>query len=80
MTIERIDYQAGSVTGKGALIWNEKVSGRRPLLLVMTNWLLGVTENAIKRAQKMASDKHVAFVSAFGGKADIEQTSENVRF
>ena len=51
MAVERIDYQAGSVTGKGALIWNEKVSCRRPLLLVMTNWL-GVTENAIKRAQK----------------------------
>ena len=59
MTIERIDYQAGSVRGKGALIWNEKVRGKRPLLLVMPNWL-GVTENAIKRAQKMAGDKYVA--------------------
>jgi len=61
VAVERIDYQAGSVAGKGALIWNEKVSGRRPLLLVMTNWL-GVTENAIKRAQKMAGDKYIAFV------------------
>ena len=66
MAVERIDYQAGSVTGKGALIWNEKVSCRRPLLLVMTNWL-GVTENAIKRAQKMASDKHVAIVGCMYG-------------
>jgi len=66
VTIERIDYQAGSVTGKGALIWNEKVSGRRPLLLVMTNWL-GVTEIAIKRAQKMAGDKYVAFVADMYG-------------
>jgi hypothetical protein len=55
VTIERIDYQAGSVTGKGALIWNDKVSGTRPLLLMMTNWL-SVTENATKRAQQMASD------------------------
>ena len=61
MTIERIDYQAGSVTGKGALIWHDKVSGTRPLLLMMTNWL-SVTENATKRAQQMASDKYVAFV------------------
>ena len=66
MAGERIDYQAGSVTGKGALIWNEKISGRRPLLLVMTNWL-GVTENAIKRAQKIASDKYVAFVGCMYG-------------
>jgi dienelactone hydrolase len=66
VTIERIDYQAGSVRGKGALIWNEKVRGKRPLLLVMPNWL-GVTENAIKRAQKMAGDKYVAFVGCMYG-------------
>ena len=66
MAIERIDYQAGSVRGKGALIWNEKVRGKRPLLLVMPNWL-GVTENAIKRAQKMAGDKYVAFVGCMYG-------------
>src|SRR5262245_33161570 len=66
MAVERIDYQAGSVKGKGALVWNEKVSGRRPLLLVMPNWL-GVTETAIKRAQKMAGDKYVAFVGCMYG-------------
>jgi dienelactone hydrolase len=66
VTVERIDYQAGSVKGKGALVWNEKVSGKRPLMLVMTNWL-GVTETAIKRAQKMAGDKYVAFVADMYG-------------
>ena len=66
MTVERIDYQAGTVKGKGALVWNEKVSGKRPLLLVMPNWL-GVTEPAIKRAQKMAGDKYVALVADMYG-------------
>ena len=66
MAVERIDYQAGNVKGKGALVWNEKVSGRRPLLLVMPNWL-GVTSDAIKRAQKMAGDKYVAFVGCMYG-------------
>jgi dienelactone hydrolase len=66
MTVERIDYQAGNVKAKGALVWNEKISGKRPLLLVLTNWL-GVTENAIKRAQKMAGDKYVAFVGCMYG-------------
>lgn len=66
MAVERIDYQAGSVKAKGALVWNEKVSGKRPLLLVMTNWL-GVTDIAIKRAQKMAGDKYVAFVADMYG-------------
>jgi len=64
--VERIDYQAGSVRGKGALIWNEKVSGKRPLLLVMSNWL-GVTDNVIRRAQQMAGDKYVAFVGCMYG-------------
>lgn len=66
MTVERIKYQAGSVSGLGALVWNEKVSGKRPLLLVATNWL-GVTDIAIKRAQKMAGDKYVAFVACMYG-------------
>ncbi len=66
MAVERIDYQAGSVTGKGALVWNEKISGKRPLLLVMPNWL-GVTEPAIKRAARMAGDKYIAFVGCMYG-------------
>ena len=67
MTVEKIQYQAGSVTGHGALVWNEKLSGKRPLLLVMTNWL-GVTDIVIKRAAKMAGDKYVAFVAdMYGG-------------
>lgn len=66
MTVERIDYQAGNVKGKGALVWNDNISGKRPLLLVMTNWL-GVTDIAIKRAQKMAGDKYVAFVGDMYG-------------
>jgi dienelactone hydrolase len=66
MTVERIDYRCGNVTGKGALVWNEKIGGKRPLLLVMTNWL-GVTEATIKRAQKMAGDKYIGFVGCMYG-------------
>ena len=47
-------------------MWNEKISGKRPLMLVMTNWL-GVTDIAIRRAQKMAGDKYVAFVGCMYG-------------
>ena len=66
MAVEKIQYQAGSVTGHGALVWNEKISGRRPLLLVMPNWL-GVTDFIIKRAAKMAGDKYIAFVADMYG-------------
>jgi dienelactone hydrolase len=66
VAVEKIQYQAGNVTGHGALVWDEKVSGKRPLLLVMTNWL-GVTDIAIKRAAKMAGNKYVAFVADMYG-------------
>jgi dienelactone hydrolase len=77
VAVERIQYQAGSVTGHGALVWNEKVSGKRPLLLVMPNWL-GVTDIAIKRAAKMAGDKYVAFVGCmYGGGKTCEGPPES---
>jgi dienelactone hydrolase len=66
VAVERIRYQAGSVTGHGALVWNDKISGKRPLLLVMPNWL-GVTDIAIKRAAQMAGDKYIAFVACMYG-------------
>ncbi len=72
MATETIKYQAGNVTGHGVLVWNEKVSGKRPLLLVMPNWL-GPTEIAVKRAAKMAGDKYVAFVACMYGEG---KTSE----
>ncbi len=66
MATETIKYQAGNVTGHGVLVWNDKVSGKRPLLLVMPNWL-GPNETIVKRAAKMAGDKYVAFVACMYG-------------
>jgi dienelactone hydrolase len=67
VTVERIDYNAGAIVGRGALVYDEKVSGRRPLLLVAPNWL-GVSDGAIERAQAMAGSKYVAFVAdMYGG-------------
>ena len=66
MAVERIEYQAGSVKAHGALVYNDKISGKRPLLLIMPNWL-GVTETIIKRAAEMAGDKYVAFVGCMYG-------------
>jgi dienelactone hydrolase len=66
LAVERIQYRAGNVTGHGTLVYDEKVRGRRPLLLVMPNWL-GVTDTIVKRAAKMAGDKYVAFVADMYG-------------
>jgi len=67
VAVERIGYQAGNAACNGALVYDETVSGRRPLLLVAPNWL-GVTDDAIKRAATMAGSKYVAFVAdMYGG-------------
>ena len=67
MTVERIDYQAGSVAANGALIYDAQTKGRRPLLLISPNWL-GVSEAAIKRVSAMVGTKYIAFIAdMYGG-------------
>ena len=67
MAVERINYQAGNTACTGALVYDDSVSGPRPLLLMAPNWL-GVTDDAIKRTATMAGRKFVAFVAdMYGG-------------
>lgn len=67
MTVERINYQAGNLACNGALVYDERAGGKRPLLLMAPNWL-GVTPESIKRAADMAGSKYVVFVAdMFGG-------------
>jgi dienelactone hydrolase len=67
VAVERINYQAGNVACSGALVYDERATERRPLLLMAPNWL-GVTDEAIKRTAAMAGSKYVAFVAdMYGG-------------
>ena len=67
MAVEWIDYQAGSIECRGALVYDERSHERRPILLIAPNWL-GVGEHAIKRASEIAGRKYVAFLAdMYGG-------------
>jgi dienelactone hydrolase len=67
VAVERIEYKAGNTACNGALVYDERASGRRPLLLMAQNWL-GMTDDSIKRATTMAGNKYVAFVAdMYGG-------------
>lgn len=67
MAVDRIEYQAGETTCTGALVYDERVSGSRPLLLMAPNWL-GVSDDSIKRAATIAGSKYIAFVAdMYGG-------------
>jgi dienelactone hydrolase len=67
VAVERVNYQAGETPCTGALVYDERVSGPRPLLLMAPNWL-GVSDDSIKRAATIAGNKYIAFVAdMYGG-------------
>jgi dienelactone hydrolase len=66
MKTETIKYPMGSTTAQGALVYDEKVSGKRPAVLMAPNWL-GVTNAAIERAKLVAGDRYVVFVADMYG-------------
>jgi dienelactone hydrolase len=66
MTVETITYKAGSVTAKGALIYDDKAKGKRPLMLVSPNWM-GMAKDSIARVERMAGDKYIAFLADMYG-------------
>ncbi len=70
MKVETVEYQAGSVRSRGALIYVEGPRERRPLLLMAPNWL-GVTQHAVARAAEMAGERYVAFVADMYGNGKI---------
>ena len=70
MVVERINYQAGNAASTGALVYDDRVSGPLPLLLMSPNWL-GVSEDSIKRAATIAGSKYVAFVADMYGEGKV---------
>jgi dienelactone hydrolase len=66
MHAEKIKYAMGSLTSEGALVYDDKVSGKRPALLMAPNWM-GMTEKAIERAKLLAGDRYVVFVADMYG-------------
>ncbi len=66
MKAETIEYSMGALTAEGALVYGEKISEKRPAVLMAPNWL-GVTDKAIERARLLAGDRYVVFVADMYG-------------
>jgi dienelactone hydrolase len=64
--VEKIKYPMGVLTAAGALVYDDKVSGKRPALLMAPNWM-GMTDKAIERAELLAGDRYVVFVADMYG-------------
>jgi dienelactone hydrolase len=70
MTVERISYHGNRKRFIGALVYDERASGKRPLLLMSPNWL-GVTEDAIERTRTMAGSRYIGFVADMYGDGKV---------
>jgi dienelactone hydrolase len=70
MKVERVAYQVANKNFVGALVYDDRASGRRPLLLMAPNWL-GPTPEALKRAETMAGSRFVAFVPDMYGDGKV---------
>jgi dienelactone hydrolase len=62
-----IDYQQGDTTLEGVLVWDDAVSGPRPGVLVVHQWL-GLTDYEKHRAEMLAGLGYVAFCADVYGK------------
>ena len=62
MKVEFVKYSVSGLGCRGALVYDDGVRARRPLLLVAPNWL-GVTENVLERAKVLAGNRYVVFVA-----------------
>jgi dienelactone hydrolase len=67
MKAEKIGYQMGALTAEGALVYDDKISGKRPAVLMAPNWL-GMTDKAIERAKLLAGSGYVVFVADMYGR------------
>lgn len=72
MTVERITYHAGGNTFIGALVYDETVAGKRPLMLLAPNWL-GVSEEAIARTHQIIGDRYIGFVADMYGDGKVSE-------
>ena len=66
MKAEKIKYPMGSLTSEGAIVYDEKVIGKRPALLMAPNWM-GMTDDAIERGKLVAGDRYVVLVADMYG-------------
>lgn len=62
-----VEYKQGDTTLEGVLVWDDAISGRRPGVLIVHQWL-GLTDYEKRRATMLAQLGYVAFCADIYGK------------
>ncbi|WP_028239269.1 dienelactone hydrolase family protein [Stutzerimonas azotifigens] len=68
VVVQPVGYEIDGEPFEGALVYDDSVSGPRPGLVMVPNWL-GVTDRAAEKAARAAGQKYVVFVADMYGKA-----------
>lgn len=72
---QKIDYHDGDVLLEGHYAYDDKISGKRPAVLVAHDWS-GKNEFACKKADKLAELGYVGFALDMFGKGKLGKTKE----
>jgi dienelactone hydrolase len=73
---EIVTYQAGNVTFKGFVAFDEKIKGKRPVVLVVHEWW-GLNDYTKMRARKLAELGYIAMaVDLFGNEKNAANPKE----
>jgi len=75
MQNQKIEYQDENITLEGYLAYNSKISGKRPLILIVHDWS-GCNEFAQKKAEAIAELGYVGFAIDMFGKGKLGKTKE----
>jgi dienelactone hydrolase len=78
VVVKPVPYQIDGEAFEGLLIYDDSVSGPRPGLLMVPDWL-GVSENSAKQAELVAGDKYVVFMADMYGKAVRPANAEEAK-
>ncbi|WP_244622782.1 dienelactone hydrolase family protein [Microvirga brassicacearum] len=70
---EPVTYEAGDITMKGFVVYDDAVQGKRPGIVMVHEWW-GITEHIHNEAQKFAQQGYTAFIADMYGDA---KTADN---
>lgn len=70
-----IDYKEGSTVLEGVLIYDDAISGQKPGILVVHDWM-GPSQETKAKARVLASEGYVAFVADIYGKGQRPQNAQ----
>jgi len=75
MVNRRVAYQAGDTACEGVLVYDGSAKADRPGVVMFPNWM-GVTPEAVAKAERIAGDDRVVFVADMYGRGVRPENTE----